>query len=133
MRFLCLVTVLMTGMLSSVPLRAQDAAAPEFRIDTNMLSFEFDATASKGLRGKAAPLTTLTVDDMKVVIDRKEFTPTAVAQDVPGHYVLTLAIPDAYRDGKTHKVRFKVKKVTFPFTHTFTLPKTPDAGPGATK
>jgi hypothetical protein len=125
MRSLCLVAFCVTmGALRVAPLGAQDPEHPVFRSDTNAVSFEFGASIKRGRGGTAEPWTTITIGDTRVVIDRKEFRPTTFFQDKPGHYVLSLDIPDAYRDGKTHTVRFKVKKTTFPYSHTFTVPKT---------
>ena len=124
MRVPCFVALLMAVALSAPSSgRAQDMGTPVFRSDTDAVSFEFNAVRKNGPRGTSEPWTTLTIDDLKVVIDGKTYAPTTMTQDKPGHYVLHLIIPDRYRDGKTHKVRFKVKKITSPITHTFTLSK----------
>ena len=124
MRALCFIAVLLSvGLTRAGTATAQETDTPVFRSDTNAVSFEFGAGRRTARDGKSEPLTTLTIGDMKVVIDRQEYPPTTMAQDKPGHYVLSLILPDKYRDGKTHKVRFKVKKSVFPFTRTITLPK----------
>ena len=132
-RLLMRVTVFVTSLLmvavSSVALvNAQDTEIPVFRSDTNAVFFEFHGYKQKR-GGEKQPMTTLTIRDMKVVIDRKEYPPTTMTQDRPGHYVLSLTIPDAYKDGKTHKVMFKVKRSTFPFTRPITIPKAQDLSP----
>lgn len=124
MRALCFIAVLLSvGLIRAGAATAQETDTPVFRSDTNAVSFEFGAHRRTARDGTSEPWTTLTMSDMKVVIDRQAYPPTTMTQDKPGHYVLSLIIPDRYRDGKTHKVRFKVKKSTFPFTRAITLPK----------
>ena len=121
LRFAALSGILVLSSIAAA--HAQDADAPVFRSDTNVVMFEFGATVKRGLRGKTEPMTDVTIADMKVVIDRKEYAPTTMTQVSPGRYMLSLDIPEQYKNGKSHKVRFKIKKMTFPYTHKFSVPK----------
>ena len=114
-------------LCGATALQAQDSDAPVFRSDTDAVTFEFTAKRQNPWTRSMRPWTDLKLGDMKVVLDGKEYAPTTMTMDKPGHYVMSLLVPDEYRDGKEHTAQFKVKKSTFPFSRAFTVQKAQDS------
>jgi hypothetical protein len=118
--------LILLALCGATALHAQDTDAPVFRSDADAVTFEFTAKRQNPWTRSMRPWTDLKIGDMKVVLDGKEYAPTTMSMDKPGHYVMSLLVPNEYRDGKEHTAQFKVKKSTFPFSRTFTVQKGQD-------
>jgi hypothetical protein len=123
----------MTGLLLSlllvIGLQGTQDEMPVFRVEADVITFEFSMFQTLPIIGIRRPYTRLKIEQVAVGLDKQTLTNVKLVHDwkKPGSYLVSFTPPEEYRDGESHLIELTLsyppgsKPITWP--KTVTIPK----------
>jgi hypothetical protein len=124
---------LLLALAAAGVLRQNDSGAlPSFRSEAYVVAIQIPVFEGRKWCRGTKPITTLTTNNVAVGLDSQPFTNTTLVHDdkKPGHYTLSLVVPETARDGKTHRIDIKLRNgVRGSITYRTLIPKSSEVEP----
>jgi hypothetical protein len=105
------------------------AQPPVFRAEVYVVPLQIMVFEGRNWACGSKPDIRLSITDFTLTLDKKIYAPADVTQDPdrPGRYLLNVAMPEKYRDGRVHRIEVRIQRrgrATWPLR----IP-TPSVGP----